>query len=151
MKSKLGFNIRRMAMHDKLLECYQRFAVFHNQDDMDFFLGTLESLESLQLNLYLKDATSPGQKPIDLNDLLKQNQKLISQHNNLELEISAKNEEIFILKKKLENALKDYQDEKKRRLELEISVVSLNLSRDEKVKELQIEKDMLLRQMRGVL
>ncbi len=73
--------------------------------------------------------------------MLNQNQKLISQHNNIKLEILAKNEEIFILKDKLENALKDYQDEKKRRLELEISVVSLNQSRDEKVKELQIEKD----------
>jgi hypothetical protein len=138
-----------MAMHDKLLACYERSAIFLNQDDLDFFVETLQSLQSLELNLYIKEAISPGQKPIDLKEVLKQNHELISQRNSLELELSAKNQEILSLTAKLDNALKEYQDEKKRRLELEISIVSLHLSKDQKVKELQIENDRLLRKMQG--
>jgi hypothetical protein len=149
MKSKLGSNVRRMAMHDELIACYGRYAIFFNQDDLDFFVETLQSLQSLELNLYIKEAISPGKKPIDLKQLLKQNQELISERNSLELELSAKNQEISSLKEQLDNSVKEYQDEKKRRLELEISIVSLNLSKDQKVKELQIENDRLLRKMQG--
>lgn len=148
MKSTLGSNIRIMSRNDALISCYDTFSVFRNQDDLDFFTETLESLQSLELNLYIKEVKD-GKKTIDLCDLLKQNENLIKQRNNLELELSTKNQEILHLKENLEKSLNDYNDEKKKRLELEISFVSLNLNRDQQVQELQIENDRLLRKMRG--